>query len=183
MSAHAPRYSFLPPRILKKRLLHEGDHEETQLCYQHMQRLLGYRRLPETEMMPLSYAALPESGCTSQAHRRVMHLKNLTTVPDLYYREDRKAENPQPHMHPTVQLRVGVRLCGEVTIVIVTPVVVFSPGGGHHSQRYVIPGGNGGFAVLTLSRCCGQCDRVIRIQGEFTVVILRILTGRNFNPQ
>ncbi|HHH3216644.1 TPA: M4 family metallopeptidase [Morganella morganii] len=98
MSAHAPRYSFLPPWILKKRLLHEGDHEETQLCYQHMQRLLGYRRLPETEMMPLSYAALPESGCTSQAHRRVMHLKNLTTVPDLYYREDRKAENPQPHM-------------------------------------------------------------------------------------
>lgn len=49
-------------------------------------------------MMPLSYAALPESGCPSQAHRRVMHLKNLTTVPDLYYREDRKAENPQPHM-------------------------------------------------------------------------------------
>ncbi|HHN8377841.1 TPA: M4 family metallopeptidase [Morganella morganii] len=98
MSAHAPRYSFLPPWILKKRLLHEGDHEETQLCYQHMQRLLGYRRLPETDMMPLSYAALPESGCPSQAHRRVMHLKNLTTVPDLYYREDRKAENPQPHM-------------------------------------------------------------------------------------
>lgn len=30
MSAHAPRYSFLPPWILKKRLLHEGDHEETQ---------------------------------------------------------------------------------------------------------------------------------------------------------
>ncbi|KJF78089.1 hypothetical protein UA45_08490 [Morganella morganii] len=70
-----PAYSFLPPWILKKRLLHEGDHEETRLCYQHMQRLLSYHRVQEAETISLSYAALPDTGCHSPAHRRVMHLK------------------------------------------------------------------------------------------------------------
>ncbi|MEG0434476.1 MAG: M4 family peptidase, partial [Morganella sp. (in: enterobacteria)] len=98
VNTHRPNYAFLPPWILKNRLAHDNNPEDTRLCYQHIQLLLDKHRRSDdsTALSEPGYPAEKRSADNLLvAHRRVMHLKNLTVVPDLYYREDKKAENAQ----------------------------------------------------------------------------------------
>ncbi|WP_413495782.1 M4 family metallopeptidase [Morganella psychrotolerans] len=97
INTHRPNYSFLPPWILKNRMDHDNNHEETLLCYQHIQLLLGEHQCSDKTTSPEAIYHAEKVAVKNQpaAHRRVIHLKNLTAVPDLYYREDKKAKNDQ----------------------------------------------------------------------------------------
>lgn len=97
VNTHSPNYSFLPPWILKNRMDHDNNHEETRLCYQHIQLLLGKHHRSDDSVLPKLVYPVEKKPVNNPlaAHRRVIHLKNLTAIPDLYYREDKKAENPQ----------------------------------------------------------------------------------------
>lgn len=98
VNTHRPNYAFLPPWILKNRLAHDNNLEDTRLCYQHIQLLLDKhgRSDDSTTFSEPGYPAEKKSADNPlAAHRRVIHLKNLTVVPGLYYREDKKAKNAQ----------------------------------------------------------------------------------------
>ncbi|OBU02557.1 M4 family metallopeptidase [Morganella psychrotolerans] len=98
LNTHRPNYTFLPPWIMKNRLAHDNNPEDARLCYQHIQLLLD-KHSRSDDNPALSEPGYPAEKRSADnppaAHRRVIHLKNMTVVPDLYYREDKKAKNPQ----------------------------------------------------------------------------------------